>query len=323
MKLNSKALSDVQSDDSKIQIGIRRVGVCDIPKIIKRKRFGEFNELSSKIDVYVDLLPSRRGIHMSRNIEAINEVISTLTGEVISDSEELCAQIAEKVLLAQPGATNSEVNLSADYEMVTYSEAIKGKKSSVHKLIAGARAKKIEDKIEVTKIIGAEVEGTTVCPCSQELSRDYAREKLFEKGFTQEQIDQVLEDMPLAAHNQRSKSILIFEQPRNAERIELEDVIKILENSMSAPTHEVLKRKDEQAVVLYAHRNPVFVEDVVRAILKQVSIKYSNQPPETQISVKQINYESIHQHNAVAEVKTTLQKLNEQLNGLEQNENNH
>lgn len=320
MKLNSKSLSDVQSDDSKIQIGIKRVGVCDIPKIIKRKRFGEINELTAKIDVYVDLLPSKRGIHMSRNIEAINEVISTLTGEVITDSEELCSQIAKKVLLAQPGATNSEVNLIADYEFKSYSEAINGEKSSVHKLRAGARAKKNGEEIEVWKIIGAEVEGTTVCPCSQELSRDFAYEKLLEKGFTKEQVELALEDMPLAAHNQRSKSILIFEQPRNAERIELEDIIRILEHSMSAPTHEVLKRKDEQAVVIYAHKNPVFVEDVVRTILKQVAIKYENQPPETQICVKQINYESVHQHNAVAEVKTTLQRLKEQLNGFENNE---
>jgi len=320
MKLNSKSLSDVQSDDSKIQIGIRRVGVCDIPKIIKRKRFGEINELTAKIDVYVDLLPSKRGIHMSRNIEAINEVISTLTGEVISDSEELCSKIAEKVLLAQPGATNSEVNLKADYELKSYSEAIKDEKSSVHKLIAGARTKKNGEKIEVLKIIGAEVEGTTVCPCSQELSRDFAQEKLLEKGFTEEQVALALENMPLAAHNQRSKSILVFEQPRNAERIELEDIIKILETSMSAPIHEVLKRKDEQAVVLYAHKNPVFVEDVVRTILQQVALKYSNQPPETQVCVNQTNYESIHQHNAVAEVKTTLQRLKEQLNGFENNE---
>lgn len=320
MKLNSKALSDVQSDDSKIQIGIRRVGVCNIPKIIKRKRFGEINELTAKIDVYVDLLPSKRGIHMSRNIEAINEVIATLTGEVISDSEILCSQIAEKVLLAQPGATNSEVNLVADYELKTYSEAIKSEKSSVHKLIAGARAKKNGEHTEIKKIIGAEVEGTTVCPCSQELSRDYAKEKLLEKGFTEEQVNLALEDIPLAAHNQRSKSILVFEQPKNAERIELEDIIRILEDSMSAPVHEVLKRKDEQAVVLYAHKNPVFVEDVVRTILKHVVNKFTNQPPETEICVKQINYESIHQHNAVAEVKTTLRSLNEQLNGLDNNE---
>lgn len=322
MNLNSKNLSDVQADDPKIHIGIRRVGVCNIPKIIRRKRFGEYNELSAKIDVFVDLVSSRRGIHMSRNIEAINEVIATLTGEVISDSEELCAQIAEKVLKVQPGASHAEVSLIADYEMETFSEALKRNKTSVHKLRAGAYARKSNGEIIVTKIIGAEVEGTTVCPCSQELSRDFTKEKLLNEGFNEEEIERILKSVPLASHNQRSKSILTFEQPRDAERIELEDVIRILENSMSAPTHEVLKRKDEQAVVIYAHQNPVFVEDVVRSILQKVAEVYKNQPSQTVICVKQINYESIHQHNAVAEVKTTLGNLQKQLNGFEKDEDN-
>ncbi|MHA1668500.1 MAG: GTP cyclohydrolase MptA [Candidatus Heimdallarchaeaceae archaeon] len=320
MELNSKTLSDVQSYASKIPIGIRRVGIANIPKIIRRKRFGKYNELSTRIDVYVDLLPTKRGIHMSRNIEAINAVISKLTEEVISDTEELCAQIAEKVINLQHGANYAEVNLIADYEMKTFSEAILRKKSSVHKLRAGAYAEKIDGKINIIKILGAEVEGTTVCPCSQELSKDFAKENLQNQGFAQEQIDKILASVPLAAHNQRSKSILLFEQPREAERIELEDIIKILESSMSAPIHEVLKRKDEQAVVLYAHHNPVFVEDVVRSILRKVVEKYENQPPSTIISVKQINYESIHQHNAVAEVRTSLQRLRDQINGFEINE---
>jgi len=318
MNLNSKELSDIQSNESQIQIGIRRVGVCNVPKIIRRKRFGVYNELSARIDVYVDLLPSRRGIHMSRNIEAINEVISTLTSEVISDCEELCAQIAEKVLVVQHGAKYAEVNLTADYEMETFSEAILSLKSSVHKLRAGAYAEKSGEKVKVTKIIGAEVEGTTVCPCSQELSRDITKERLLKEGFSKEEIDRILKHVPMAAHNQRSKSILLFEQPRDAIRVELEDVIKILEHSMSAPIHEVLKRKDEQAVVLYAHQHPVLVEDVVRSILQKVVERFSDHSEETIIAVKQINYESIHQHNAVAEVRTTLKQLRKQIKGFEQ-----
>ena len=166
MELRSKELSDVQAYESKIQIGLRRVGVCNVPKVIRRKRFGVYNELSARIDVFVDLLPSKRGIHMSRNIEAINEVISTLSSEVITDSEELCAKIAERVIEVQPGANFAEVNLSADYEMVTFSEAILENKSSVHVLRAGAYAERTENGVKITKIIGAEVEGTTVCPCS-------------------------------------------------------------------------------------------------------------------------------------------------------------
>ncbi|MCG3216279.1 MAG: GTP cyclohydrolase I FolE2 [Candidatus Heimdallarchaeota archaeon] len=321
MNLHSKDLSDVQSHEAKIRIGIRRVGVCNIPKIIRRKRFGIYNELSARIDVYVDLLPTKRGIHMSRNIEAINEVISTLTEDVITDCEELCVKIAEKALNIQPYAKYAEVNLVADYEMETYSEAILRKKSSIHKLRAGACVEKIGEEIKITKTIGAEVEGTTVCPCSQELSKDITKERLIKQDFSDEQIEKILKSIPLAAHNQRSKSILLIEQDRDAERIELEDVIQILESSMSSPVHEVLKRKDEQAVVLYAHQNPVFVEDVVRSILHKVYEHYKDRSPDTVISVKQINYESIHQHNAVAEVKTTLQRIKKQLNGFEDNEN--
>ncbi len=315
MEWNSKKLSDIQSHDSKIQIGIRRVGVCDIPKIIRRKRFGSYNELSALIDVYVDLQSTKRGIHMSRNIEAINDVIAELASEVISDSEDLCVQIAKKVMEVQPGANYAEVNLVADYEMTTYSDAIARDKTSVYKLHAGAHAEKIGDNIRISKIIGAEVEGTTVCPCSQELSKDFAKEKLVKEGFSEYQIDRIVDVVPLAAHNQRSKAILLFEQPKEAERIELEDIIQIIETSMSSPVHEVLKRKDEQAVVVYSHSRPVFVEDVVRIILQKVADKYKNQHDDTIISVKQVNYESIHQHNAVAEVRTTLKKLKEQLIG--------
>jgi len=307
-------LPDIQSNEPSIRIGLRRVGVSNIPKIIKRKRGGKYNELSAKIDVFVDLLPSKRGIHMSRNIEAINEVTAELLEDIIVDTEELCARIAKKVLLVQPGATFAEVRLTADYEMETFSEAIMRDKTSVHKLHAGAYAEKAKGRIVVTKMIGAEVEGTTVCPCSQELSKDFARERLKKMGYSKNEIEEILEVVPVAAHNQRSKAMLIFELPDNAPRIELEDIIKLLEDSMSAPIHEVLKRKDEQAVVLYAHKRPAFVEDVVRIILLNVTHRFPELPDGTVVWVRQTNFESIHQHNAVAEMRITLGEIKAQLN---------
>lgn len=317
--MKNKDLPDVQASDSKIKFGIKRVGVNNIPKIIRRKREGQYNELSSLIDVYVDLMPDQRGIHMSRNIEAINHVTSKLISEKIltSDSEELCANIAEKVLAVQPGATHSEVHLTAPYELETYSKAIEKNKTSVYKILAGANAEKKGKKIISSKIIGAEVQGTTVCPCSQELSRDYGEEKLSELGYEQGEIDKILNVLPLAAHNQRSTAVLTLETPLETKRIELEDIIRLLENAMSSPLHEVLKRKDEQAVVLYSHKHPAFVEDVVRTILKKVVDEFPHLPDETIVYVKQVNYESIHQHNALAEVRTTLSRLKDQLNGFE------
>jgi len=320
MNFNSNKISDVQSDTAKIKLRLQRVGVSNIPKIIKRKWKNQYNELSATLDVFVDLVSTQRGIHMSRNIEAINEVTSELIDKVITDTEELCAQIAEKVLKVQNGAKYAEVRLRADYEVESFSEALWKKKRSVHKLRAGAKAELVGNEVKIKRIIGAEVQGTTVCPCSLELTRDYAREQLREKGYTGEQISQILNVVPLAAHNQRSKAILLFELPEQAQRIELDDIIKVLEISMSAPIHEVLKRKDEQAVVLYAHKKPGFVEDVIRTILQNVVFKFEFLPDETQIYAKQINYESIHQHDAVAEVCTTMGHLREELLGEKKSE---
>ena len=42
---------------------------------------------------------------------------------------------------------------------------------------------------------------------------------------------------------------------------------------MSSPVCELLKRSDENAVVIHAHKNPMFVEDCVRNIRFRRSFK--------------------------------------------------
>jgi GTP cyclohydrolase I len=62
----------------------------------------------------------------------------------------------------------------------------------------------------------------------------------------------------------------------------------------------LLKRPDERHVTMQAFDNPVFVEDVVRnaaALLKADSRVAS-------FSVRAVNHESIHDHNAFAVVKS-------------------
>ena len=50
-----------------------------------------------------------------------------------------------------------------------------------------------------------------------------------------------------------------------------------------------------------AHQNPKFVEDVVRGILARSLDVYGDFPDDTFISATQVNYESIHKHDAFAE----------------------
>jgi GTP cyclohydrolase-4 len=91
--------------------------------------------------------------------------------------------------------------------------------------------------------------------------------------------------------------------------VEADDLIGLVEGSQSSPTYEILKRPDEAQVVLDAHRNPKFVEDVVRDLLKKVADSYPDLPDEVAVSVRSESEESIHKHNAVAERITTMGEL--------------
>jgi GTP cyclohydrolase-4 len=62
-------------------------------------------------------------------------------------------------------------------------------------------------------------------------------------------------------------------------------------------------------VVITAHRNPKFVEDVVRDNLAAILNRYPLLPDDTVVTVRSESEESIHKHNAMAERVTTLGEL--------------
>ena len=61
----------------------------------------------------------------------------------------------------------------------------------------------------------------------------------------------------------------MIEVPKDYD-IEADDLIEIVEDSLSSPTYEILKRDDEALITLQAHENPKFVEDVVTVSLKEL-----------------------------------------------------
>lgn len=120
-------------------------------------------------------------------------------------------------------------------------------------------------------VLEASVPVTSLCPCSKEIS---------ERG----------------AHNQRS---LVNVQIRYQDHIWLEDLIEWVEGCASAPVYSLLKREDEKAVTEQAYDNPMFVEDMVRAITE----KLKSVSEITWFQVQCENFESIHNHSAYAQVE--------------------
>jgi GTP cyclohydrolase-4 len=143
--------------------------------------------------------------------------------------------------------------------------------------------------------------GMTACPCAMETVRELMKSDDMNTN-------KLLESSPVITHNQRNRTRLLIEVPE-ALTVEADDLIEIVESSFSSPTFELLKRKDEGELVLTAHKNPKFVEDVVRDILSSIIEKYQDLPDDVFVTVSSESLESIHKHNAFAERVTTLGEL--------------
>jgi MptA/FolE2 family GTP cyclohydrolase len=166
----------------------------------------------------------------------------------------------------------------------------------------------------VRRVVGVEAEGMTACPCAQVMVREHSLHELVEAGFSEAQANRALEALPVATHNQRGRGCIMLgvRDGREAE-IRAEDLVEIVENSMSSETYDLLKRPDEFFIVNKAHHNPKFVEDVVRGILSRALDVYSDFRDDTFVLASQVNYESIHKHDAFAEAFGTFGQLRSEL----------
>ena len=85
---------------------------------------------------------------------------------------------------------------------------------------------------------------------------------------------------------------------------------------MSSPIYELLKRPDELFVVEHAHLQPRFVEDSVRVALKSRARRAARGSRDDDFVLsRQVNFETIHAHDVVAERYGTVGELRAELGG--------
>ncbi len=307
-------LPDTQDDAPEIPIYLSRVGVTGVKKLLSLKRKEKRPIiLVPTFDAFVDLPSNQKGTHMSRTPEAISEVVDEVATNSSIGVEQICANIVKKMLEKHEYAKRVEVNMKSEYMFMRESPVTKKPSQEMGKLIANAVGERKEDgSITIRKSIGAEVIGMTVCPCAQESVREVNKNSLLE-FLDEETCEKVLNTVTFASHNQRGVGTVLIEVPENQE-VDGEKIIEIIESSMSSPVCELLKRPDENAVVMNAHKNPVFVEDCVRTMNEKIIKEFSYLPDDTLITTRQENHESIHRHNAFAEKVSTLGALKDELN---------
>jgi len=293
---------DVQAREPSIAVGLSRVGVTGVEKVVRIRD----DLFLARLDCFVDLGANQKGAHMSRFDEVVNEAI----GEVVLSqstfrAETLARHIAELVRERQ-GAERAEVTIAARYPEHKPAPASGIQTQEIYTL--HGRAVAFEHGTRRT--VGVSATGMTACPCAQELIAARARERLGAQGFSAEQVDAVLDSVPVATHNQRGLATLhIGCTEECASEIDAASLLAIAEASMSSEIYELMKRSDEVEVVEKAHRRPRFVEDCVREMIAGVVGAFADLDGASFVSARQENLETIHQHNVVAERHGLLSEL--------------
>jgi len=303
-------LPDVQACYPEYPINLTRVGLTGIKKMVKVLRRDEDRPivLISRFEVFVDLPSDRKGANLSRNFEVIDEVLEDAINEPVYVIEELCGEIARRVLSKHEYATRAEVKMKSEYVVNRQSPATKTDCQELVDIFAEAVAK----SGHLRKLVGTEVVGMTACPCAQEIMRDKARRELSTLGLSPKEAYEFAARLPIATHNQRGRGMISVEVC-DRRCVSLDKIIRIIEGSMSSRVFGLLKRPDEALVVERAHNNPKFVEDCVRTMAQKMVESFPDLPDDAIITLKQTNEESIHQHNAFAERTAIMGELRAEL----------
>ncbi len=304
----SAAGRDAQAAAPATRVSLSRVGVTGVEKIIRvcggdaadrrpDEPALEAGLYHAQLECFVDLNPEQAGVHMSRFEEVVNEAIDDVVlGESLR-AEGLAAHIAERVRERQ-GGLRAEVRISARYPETVPAPVSGLPTQELYTLFGTA----VASERGTRTLTGVEAQGMTACPCAQGLVEDAARERLAGHGFSADEIDQIVEDVPIATHNQRGIGTLHVGLTEGSDvDIDARELLRIVESSMSSEIYELMKRGDERAVVEKAHANPRFVEDCVREMIRQVAEAYPDLSEGAFVQARQENLETIHRHNVVAE----------------------
>jgi len=276
----------------------RPFGVTNVEKVIRIGPPGAEQLYYARLDCFVDLAADQPYAQVRRFEEVVEDVI----GEVVVGTsgfkvERLAQHIAEQVRERQ-GALRSEVTIAARYPEHKSAPVSGIATQEIYTLLGAATASARATR----RMIGVTAQGMTVSPWAQQLVAGRSRDRLAQDGFTDDEVERILDAVPVATDDQRGLGTLHLGLPEDCSTdVDANDLLAIVEDSMSSEIYELMKRSDEGAVVEKAHRRPRFVEDCVREAIRGAVERYGELGDAAFLSSRQENLETIHQHTVVAE----------------------
>ncbi len=251
-------LKDLQNEKDNRNIFISNIGVCDYKLPISLVIENEVYNSICNISCNVALDETCRGAHLSRIITVLN---NNIYGKTIR-LEDFTNIIDETIKCSETIGASLGVDLDIILKRIS---PISEKESfiTVNLKINDTVLSDCEDKS-----LSISMFGTTLCPCSKEISK-------------------------YGAHNQRCKVIMTLFG--DYESINFNEIVSTIERQFSANVYSTVKREDEKYITERAYENPKFSEDLIRDLLINVGDLYDGK-----ICAELVNYESIHEHNVYA-----------------------
>lgn len=220
------ALPDVQGSTDARNTAINRVGIKGLRYPITIASANGTAPSVAVLDMYVALQGDRKGTHMSRFIEVLQDLNPVWSVAAMSD--------VLRHMVQHLDAEEGSIELRFPF-FVTKSAPVSGVQSLMDYDVTLAGTWTDGKAVVRQKVV---VAVTSLCPCSKKVA-DYG------------------------AHNQRSHVTIDLECGDN---ISLEEQIRYAEDAASCQLWAVLKRPDEKYVTEFAYDNPKFVEDTVRDV---------------------------------------------------------
>jgi GTP cyclohydrolase IV len=297
---------DLQASTPEIPLALSRAGVSGVQKAVRICRGDAQTVMAAVIDCTVDLAADQKGVHMSRFPELFEEAIDLVVGREALLVELLAEHIATRIVERQK-AMRAEVHIRAQWPIRRRTPVTRLATQDMVTLCGIAAA---HSDNGTRRVVGVEATGINACPCAQGLVRNRATERLLEAGFDSGDVERILELVPVATHNQRGRGTLYV---GTDEDLDAEVLVGIVERSMSAPIYDLLKRPDELFVVEHAHLQPRFVEDSVRHALRDALDALPQLDHGDFLLSRQVNFETIHTHDVLAERYGTVGELRTEL----------
>jgi GTP cyclohydrolase I len=219
-------LPDVQSSADVRNIAIQRVGVRSMTHPVMVATPKGPQPSVATVDMYVRLPADKKGTHMSRFVEVLQQHHEPLSA---ASMRRLMESMLERL-----EAAGGSVEIRFPY-FVMKSAPVSGVQSLMDYDVT-LRAEQADGELRLTQKVVVPV--TSLCPCSKKVA-DYG------------------------AHNQRSHVTIVAEIDGE---LGIEEQIRIAEAAGSAEMWALLKRPDEKYVTEQAYDNPKFVEDIVRDV---------------------------------------------------------